>query len=224
MACRTLASTAVVVCDMWDATNCVSAQRRVEALALRMNVVLAALRAAGALIVHAPAGCMDFYRDHPARVRAHTAPYAATAVAIDWNEWSPDELATLPVSLTDPGYARVTPRRPAPLVGHRTLGADRQHSSRSSPSTPARMTVKNSSTCSRSARSRTSLSWASTRICASSAAPTASANSSRSVCARSSAVILPIHFTATRGVTSGVPRRSSRILNSVGAQASQARS
>ena len=47
---------AVVVCDMWDAHHCVAAARRVAELAPHMNAVLGALRAQGALVVHAPAG------------------------------------------------------------------------------------------------------------------------------------------------------------------------
>jgi nicotinamidase-related amidase len=97
------ASAAVVVCDMWDATHCVSAQQRVEALAPRMNDALASLRAQGALVVHAPAGCMEFYHDHPARGLAAHAPFTPAPCAIDWNDWEPDELSALPSSLTNPG-------------------------------------------------------------------------------------------------------------------------
>src|SRR4051794_40521755 len=97
------ASAAVVVCDMWDTTSCVSAQERVEEIAIRMNRVLTALRARGTLVIHAPAGCMAFYSDHPARSLARAAPFTPTAVAIDWNEWEPDELIVLPATLTDPG-------------------------------------------------------------------------------------------------------------------------
>jgi len=96
-------SAAVVVCDMWDTTNCVSAQRRVEELAVRMNAVLAVLRARGTLVVHAPAGCMEFYRGHAGRLVAQAAVHVPAAVPIDWNDWEPDELTALPPSLTDPG-------------------------------------------------------------------------------------------------------------------------
>ena len=97
------ARTAVVVCDMWDAHHCASAARRVQEMAPRVNTVLGALRAEGALVVHAPADCMDFYRDNPARTRAMRAPRVAAAARIDWHDWEPDELAALPASLTDPG-------------------------------------------------------------------------------------------------------------------------
>jgi hypothetical protein len=42
---------AVVSCDMWDATHCVSAARRVVEMAPRVNEVAARLRQDGALIV-----------------------------------------------------------------------------------------------------------------------------------------------------------------------------
>ena len=87
---------------MWDAHHCVSAARRVTEMAPRMNDVLADLRAHGALIVHAPADCMDYYRETPARLRAIQAPYAEAPRPINWNVWEPDELVALPAALTDP--------------------------------------------------------------------------------------------------------------------------
>jgi nicotinamidase-related amidase len=97
------ARAAVVVCDMWDAHHCASAHRRAVEMAPRMNEVLAGLRAQGALIVHAPADCMDVYRETPARRRAALAPRVDAPVRIDWCDWEPDELAALPATLTDPG-------------------------------------------------------------------------------------------------------------------------
>jgi nicotinamidase-related amidase len=97
------AAAAVIVCDMWDAHHCVSAARRVEEMAPRMDAVLAGLRAQGALIVHAPGGCMTFYRDTPARRRAAQAPPALAPAPIGWNDWEDDEVAMLPATLTTPG-------------------------------------------------------------------------------------------------------------------------
>ena len=94
---------AVVVCDMWDAHHCVSAQRRVVEMAPRMNDVLTVLRTEGALIVHAPADCMEFYRNSPARRRALLAPRVEAPASFDWCDWEQDELEQLPPSLTDPG-------------------------------------------------------------------------------------------------------------------------
>ena len=97
------ARAAVVVCDMWDAHHCVAAARRVTEMAPTMNAVVAELRRQGALIVHAPAGCMDVYEATPARRRAVEAPHVEAPGPIDWNEWSPDEAAELSTTLTVPG-------------------------------------------------------------------------------------------------------------------------
>ena len=66
--------TAVVVCDMWDAHHCLNAVRRVNEMAPRMNELLLVMRKRGSLIIHAPSSCMDYYKDHPARVRATKVP------------------------------------------------------------------------------------------------------------------------------------------------------
>ena len=55
------ARTAVIICDMWDAHHCVTAARRVAEMAPRVNEVAAGLREQGALIIHAPSGCVDFW-------------------------------------------------------------------------------------------------------------------------------------------------------------------
>jgi hypothetical protein len=70
------ARTAVVICDMWDAHHCVSATHRSAEMAPRMNAVVGALRSQGALIIHAPADCMDSYRGTSARMRAIEAACA----------------------------------------------------------------------------------------------------------------------------------------------------
>ena len=62
--------TAIVVCDMWDLHHCLNATRRGAELAPRMDQVFKVARDRGVLIVHAPSGCMDAYKDHPARARA----------------------------------------------------------------------------------------------------------------------------------------------------------
>jgi nicotinamidase-related amidase len=97
------ARAAVVVCDMWDTTHCITAARRVDEMAPRMNEVLHGLRSQGALVVHAPDACMDFYAGTPARLRATRARFAATPYRIDWHGWAPGELTALPTTLTDPG-------------------------------------------------------------------------------------------------------------------------
>ncbi|MEJ7812747.1 MAG: hypothetical protein WKG32_20200 [Gemmatimonadaceae bacterium] len=96
-------ATAVIICDMWDAHHCMTAARRVAEMAPRMNTVVSGLREQGALIVHAPGGCVDFYSDTPARRRAIQAPRAQAPGPIDWNGWEHDEATALPTTLTAPG-------------------------------------------------------------------------------------------------------------------------
>ncbi len=98
------ARAAVVICDMWDDHHCASAARRVAEMAPRVNEVAAGLRDRGALIVHAPAGCADFYAGTPARMRAIRAPHAPAPCPIDWNGWDHEAADTvLPATLTAPG-------------------------------------------------------------------------------------------------------------------------
>lgn len=71
------AHAAIIICDMWDKHWCQGATRRVGELAPAMNRTIAAARARGVLIVHAPSSCVGAYKDHPARRRAQSAPKAA---------------------------------------------------------------------------------------------------------------------------------------------------
>lgn len=96
------ARAAVVICDMWDRSTCVSAQRRVGAMAWHMNEVVRGLRTQGALIVHAPGGCAGFYSGTPARIRAMRAPHVDAPAPIDWNSWNCDRHNELPRTLTIP--------------------------------------------------------------------------------------------------------------------------
>jgi nicotinamidase-related amidase len=94
---------AVVICDMWDTTHCVSAAQRVEEMAPRMDQVVRKLRRKGSLIVHAPWGCMDYYRGTPARKRAQQAVPVGPPAPNDWNAWNPAFEAELPGTLLHPG-------------------------------------------------------------------------------------------------------------------------
>jgi nicotinamidase-related amidase len=79
---------AVIVCDMWDLRglgHCVSATARIVELAPAIDHVVSGLREQGALIIHAPSECMDFYRDTPARLRALAAAHADAPVPFGWN-------------------------------------------------------------------------------------------------------------------------------------------
>lgn len=66
--------TAVIVCDMWDLHHCLNATRRGAEMAPRMNQVLKMARNSGAIVIHAPSSCMNFYKDHAARKRAQEVP------------------------------------------------------------------------------------------------------------------------------------------------------
>lgn len=97
------ARAAVIICDMWDAHHCLSAARRTAEMAPRVNEVAAGLREQGALLIHAPSGCVDFYDGTPARELAIQAPHAPAPAPFDWNGWEHDGDAELPATLTDPG-------------------------------------------------------------------------------------------------------------------------
>ncbi|MCG6956914.1 MAG: cysteine hydrolase [Gemmatimonadetes bacterium] len=92
---------AVVVCDMWDTTHCVSAARRVIDMAPRINEVAGRLRRDGALIVHAPGGCMGFYAESSARDRARQAPRVRSRVPVGWHDWDASREPPLPSALGD---------------------------------------------------------------------------------------------------------------------------
>jgi len=68
--------TAIIITDMWDQHWCRSATERVAELAPAINEFVKAGRDQGVFIIHAPSETMDFYQDHPARLRAENAPRA----------------------------------------------------------------------------------------------------------------------------------------------------
>ncbi len=94
---------AVIICDMWDAHHCASAARRVAEMAPHMNQTVTRLLGMGALVIHAPSGCMDFYAGTPQRRRAREAPHAPAPVGFDWRPWDAAREAPLPPALAHPG-------------------------------------------------------------------------------------------------------------------------
>jgi putative heme-binding domain-containing protein len=100
------ARTAIIICDMWNQHWCRGATRRVGELAPAMNRAVAAARARGVLIIHAPSSCMDAYKDHPARKRAQTAPTAAN-LPTDISGWCDkipaEEKGVYPIDQSDGG-------------------------------------------------------------------------------------------------------------------------
>lgn len=100
------ARTAFIVCDVWDSHHCLNAVRRETEMIPRMNAVLSAARDRGALVIHAPSGCMKSYEKHPGRALAQQAPKAANLPA-DIGVWCykipAEEKGTYPVDQTDGG-------------------------------------------------------------------------------------------------------------------------
>lgn len=100
------ASTAMIVCDVWDVHHSRNAVRRVEELAPRLDLVLKKARDLGVTIIHAPSDCMPAYVDHPARKRAQQVPPAADLPA-DIGVWCsriPSEAsARYPIDQSDGG-------------------------------------------------------------------------------------------------------------------------
>ncbi len=99
--------TAIIICDMWNEHWCKGATSRVTELAPRMNEVVSKARDRGILIVHAPSGTVDFYKDHPARKRAQDAPKAANLPKdiAKWCRWIDEKEETLgyPIDHSDGG-------------------------------------------------------------------------------------------------------------------------
>ena len=98
--------TAIIVCDMWDSHHCLNAVRRATEMAPRMEQLLKAARARGSLIIHAPSGCMETYKDHPARKRALETPRSKD-LPKDIGQWCrqvpAEERGTYPIDQSDGG-------------------------------------------------------------------------------------------------------------------------
>jgi nicotinamidase-related amidase len=80
------AETAFIICDMWDDHWCKGAARRVGELAVAVDRVIAAARARGAFIIHAPSSTVAFYKDTPARKRAQEAPFAKSPAPLSTDD------------------------------------------------------------------------------------------------------------------------------------------
>ncbi len=68
------ASTALVLCDVWDHHWCRGAEERLEQLVPLIDRTARAVRDLDMLVVHAVSDTMGFYADHPARTRVLAAP------------------------------------------------------------------------------------------------------------------------------------------------------
>ncbi len=95
--------TAVIVCDMWNDHTCKGAAARVAEMAPAVDRTIKVARDKGALIIHAPSGCMSVYADTPQRRRAIAAPPAKAPVAIKWNNWDEEREGPPFTSITHGG-------------------------------------------------------------------------------------------------------------------------
>jgi nicotinamidase-related amidase len=96
--------TAVIVCDMWDAHWCRGATARVAEMAPRMNEVLTILRDKGALVIHCPSNCMQFYEGTQQRKLAQSAPPVAGVRHLKESlPFDPHREAALPIDDYDGG-------------------------------------------------------------------------------------------------------------------------
>ena len=100
------AQTAIIICDMWNAHWCRGATARVAQLAPAINQTIAAARAKGILIIHAPSSCMGAYDGHPARKKAQEAPKARNLPEHigEWcNKIPAEEKGIYPIDQSDGG-------------------------------------------------------------------------------------------------------------------------
>jgi nicotinamidase-related amidase len=77
-----VASTAIIICDMWNTHTCAMCAQRVSLMAPRMNQVVSAARSAGVMIIHAPSDTMKYYEGTVHRDRMRNAPTAASPFPI----------------------------------------------------------------------------------------------------------------------------------------------
>ena len=78
-------------------------------MAPAMNNTLKAARKKGIFIIHAPSGCMEFYKDTPQRRRAEDAPFAEVSTEFKWNYFNPDKEGYLEPKLEEAGCSCDTP-------------------------------------------------------------------------------------------------------------------
>ncbi|MDR3232800.1 MAG: ThuA domain-containing protein [Planctomycetaceae bacterium] len=99
--------TAVIVCDMWDKHWCKHSTARWVELSKTINLVLDAARKKGVLIVHAPSGCMPFYKDYPQRKAL--AEYKGKGVKVSAAHLPAETGKTFPINDSD-GGCECTPK------------------------------------------------------------------------------------------------------------------
>ncbi len=101
------ASTALILCDMWDNHWCQGAARRVAVVAQHMAPVVDMARSRGVLIVHAPSDTMNYYAQAPQRL-------AILAIA-PAQPPAPLPLTDPPLPIDDSDGGCDTPNNPLPV-------------------------------------------------------------------------------------------------------------
>jgi nicotinamidase-related amidase len=101
------ASTALILCDMWDHHWCQGAERRVEPLAHKAAPVIDLARSRGVLIIHAPSETMTYYKDAPQRLSILSIPLVSPP--------SPLTLTDPPLPIDDSDGGCDTPANPLPV-------------------------------------------------------------------------------------------------------------
>jgi nicotinamidase-related amidase len=96
---------AVIICDVWDYHHSINAVRRLDEMLPTMNALVAKMRSAGSLVIHAPSDCMPHYIKHSARLRAVSVPRRDLPHHIaSWNCKLQKELSTTyPLDQSDGG-------------------------------------------------------------------------------------------------------------------------
>ncbi len=95
--------TAIIICDMWDQHWCPDATARVKEMAPFMNNVVSLARDKRILIVHAPSGCMGYYKDYLGRKEAKKYSDKKIAVLANGDKLPSEEGAVWPVDQSDEG-------------------------------------------------------------------------------------------------------------------------
>lgn len=75
--------TAIIICDMWDDHYCKLAAQRVGVMVPEMNRVVSKAREQGVMILHAPSGTVDVYKDSLYRRRLLEAKFAKPPVPLE---------------------------------------------------------------------------------------------------------------------------------------------
>lgn len=89
--------TALILCDVWDKHWSRGADERLFVMLPAMNELIKYLREKGVLIVHAPSDTMEYYSQHPARLRILECPVVDIPEVVERPDYP------LPVDASDQG-------------------------------------------------------------------------------------------------------------------------